>query len=228
MSNNSQNPYVRDFLVPERIGGGSGRAYQLTADSVSLTRVVGRDEAGHPIEETVPAAYWQNFVMLDGGINKVPLRTAAVFSMDPQHERYENMTTKELVIKGCIPLRCCPYTQQFFAVTGTRYLVDNPEKTEDCGGSPNATNEHDCCVHMKPLIEKRRKRARQLHDECQRRAANMTPARAANMMRDMAEAFGIVGEISKDADTSANADAPDAHIKTKAARARLRDGKGEE
>ncbi len=36
-----QNPYVRDFLVPERIGGGSSRAYQLTAEMVEARNTEG-------------------------------------------------------------------------------------------------------------------------------------------------------------------------------------------
>jgi hypothetical protein len=206
MSN--QSPYVRDFLVPERIGGGSGRAYQLTADSVSPTRVVGRDKAGRPIEETIPAAYHKRFVMLDGGINRVPMRTAAVFSMEPQHERYEHVTTRELLRAGCMPLEVCPYTQQFLAITGTRCLVDNPSKHEDCGGKAEG------CEHMHEVITARREQARAEWEHSQKSMQSMKAEDAERLMENTAKAFGV----------ALSQHMPD----PKVARKGMRDGKGEE
>jgi hypothetical protein len=205
---NHNSPYARDFLVPERTGGGSSRAYQLTADSVSPTRITGRDKAGRPIEETIPVAYHKRFVMLDGGINRVPLRTAAVFSMEPQHERYEHITTRELLRAGCMPLEVCPYTQQHFAVTGTRHLVDNPDKIEDCGGHAEG------CSHMQEVIKLRREQARAEWEESQKSMQSMKSDDVERLMQTTAKAFGVA--LSQN------------QTDQKAARRNLRDGKGEE
>ena len=148
-----QSPFVVNSLRPETMTGQVGGVYQLTNASVSPTRVIGRDEIGMPIEDTVPAAHWKYFVHPCGEPNKVVLRTAAVFDMSPEAERYEIQTTRDLVSQGWIPLGMCPYSYELAHVTGGAF-VKVPDGERDCGGKP------DGCEHMKRVMETRRARAR--------------------------------------------------------------------
>ena len=204
-----QNPFVVDSLRPERIGGGGG-IYQLSENSVNPTVITGVDEAGMPIEETVPAAYSKKFVMPDGGINTVPMRTAAVFSMEPEAERYEQIVTRDIISRGAMPLTACPYTHEYKHIKGGP-LAKVPPGESDCGGAPGATSAENCCPHMKLVIAERVKKSRAKHDKQQAQVASMKLADVERLQEATVKAFG---------------QALAAHLPDKA-KARLRDDKGE-
>ncbi len=160
------SPHVRNSLIPEGANGNSSNFYQLNADSVSPMRVIGYDDAGLPIEDTVPAAYWRDFVHPCGEVNKVVLHTSPVPDNATAVERYEQNTIKDLIRDGWIPLNVCPYTFEFKHVKGGP-LVKVPAGELDCGGHP------DGCVHLKKIQGERRIRARAKHDADQKRVESM-------------------------------------------------------
>jgi hypothetical protein len=211
MSNN--NGFVVDSLRPERIGGGGG-IYQLTENSVNPTVITGVDEAGMPIEETVPTAYHRKFVANDGGINSVPLRTAAVFSREPEAERYEHMVVRDIVSAGFIPLTACPYTFEYKHIKGGP-LAKIPPGESDCGGRPGATDETNCCPHLQTVIKARRAMSLAKHQKQEAQVSSMKTADVERMQEGMVKAFGQV--------MATHLSEP----KTGAAKARLRDDKGE-
>lgn len=196
--------FIVPALRPEASGGVVKGTYQLTANSVSPTRVTGRDEAGMPIEETYPAAFSRLMVNVDGGINDSPMRTTADFSNEPEHERYEQVTMRDCIRDGQMPLNVCPYTGQFQYVTGLPSLVKVPAGAEDCGGEPKG------CKHMKAVIAERVKRARAKHDKLQEQEKIMDIKTAERLMKLSAESFGAAMRDTSDS-----------------AKSRLRDGQGE-
>jgi hypothetical protein len=210
----SNNPFVVDSLRPERVGGGGG-IYQLTENSVSPTRIAGVDEAGMPIEETVPAAYHRKFVANDGGINSVPLRTAAVFSQEPEAERYEHMVVRDIVAAGFIPLTVCPYSYEYKHIKGGP-LVKVPPGESDCGGRPGATDETNCCPHLQAVIKLRRAASLAKYERQQAQVASMKVADVERIQEATVKAFGQALANHFPGDQKA------------AGKARLRDGRGEE
>lgn len=142
------NPFLVDRIVPERQDGG--QVFQVSAESVSPTRVIGYDEAGFPVEETVcMLAKAAKFVDNDGNICEVPLRTGRVPNNAPEHERYELMVIRDLLSQGQLPLAECPYTTKYFHIKSGP-LVKPREGETMCDGAP------DGCKHMKRVIEERR------------------------------------------------------------------------
>jgi hypothetical protein len=185
----SKNPFVVDSLRPERIGGGGG-IYQLTENSVNPTVVTGVDETGMPVEETVPTAYSKKFVANDGGINTVPLRTAAVFSMEPEAERYEHLITKDIISAGFMPLDACPYTFKYAHLKNGQPLAKIPDGEKDCGGRPGAHNFETCCPHMQTVIKARRASAFAKYQKQQEQVSSMKMADVEKMQEATAKAFG--------------------------------------
>ena len=183
-------------LKPERIGGGSNQSYNLTQSSVSPTRIVGSDEAGMPVEETIPTAYSRYFVGLDGCIKDVPMRTAAVFSMEPEAERYEMVVAKEIIAAGQMPLEVCPYTFQFQHIKRGALVAVPPGET-DCGGSPKLIRGGDGqivsggCEHMQKVIDLRKANTRAKHDKLQESSKNLKSEDVQVMMEATAKAFGV-------------------------------------
>lgn len=181
-----QSQFVVNQLRPEGLGGnGAGGVYQLTASSVNPTRIIGVDEIGMPIEDTVPAAYHKLFVMPDGGINKVPMRTAAVFSMDPAAERYEQQTTRDIIKAGAMPLNACPYTFEYSHITGGP-LAKVPAGEKDCGGSTGPRG----CVHMQKVIEARLARSQTRFEADQKRVETMKTEDIQRMTEAMTVGIG--------------------------------------
>ena len=183
-------------LKPERIGGGSNASYNLTQSSVNPTRIVGSDDAGMPVEESIPTAYSRYFVGLDGCIKDVPMRTAAVFSMEPEAERYEMIVTKEIIGAGQLPLDACPYTYQYqHAKRGP--LVAVPAGESDCGGSATLIRDgygqitSGGCTHMQKVIDLRKSNARVKHEKLQEQSKTMKTEDVERLMETTAKAFGV-------------------------------------
>jgi hypothetical protein len=197
------SPFVVSSLRPETMTGQVGGVYQLTNASVSPTRIIGRDEIGMPIEDTVPAAYWKYFVHPCGAINKVVLRTAAVFDMSPEAERYEIQVTREIVGQGWIPLAMCPYSFELSHVTGGAF-VKVPDGEKDCGGKP------DGCDHMKSVIASRVARAKKKHDDDERALHAIKHEEAERMIAAVSEGVGIA--MARHADPKAARKAMSSHL----------------
>lgn len=183
MSQPQKNPFVVDQLRPERLGGGQGGVYQLTAASVSPTRVIGRDEIGMPIEDTIPTTHFRQMVHPCGAINKVPMRTGSVFSMEPEAERYEQQQMRELIASGWIPLEMCPYSTEYTHITHGPF-VKIPAGEQACNGDPGG------CVHMKKVIEGRIALARQKHDAEYARVFAMKHEDTQRMIDGISEGVG--------------------------------------
>ncbi len=214
---NSQ--FVVDSLRPESLGGDKGKTYQLTVSSTNPTRTVGVDDAGMPVEESVPAAYSRMFVGLDGCIRDVPMRTGAGCSMEPEAERYEHVTMREIIKAGVLPVEVCPYTGSLKYITGANSLVKVPAGESDCGGSPAILRDTSGqvtsggCVHMQTVITERKARSLKKHDETNVKYTTMSPAELSRINGDMADAIGVA--IAKNIPSLTNG------------RARLRDGKAD-
>lgn len=175
------NPFLVTSLVPE---GQQERTYQLTADSVSPTRMrlvkIGDDEM--EVEETLMTlAKSERFVDNDGNICDVALRTGRVPSQEPEAIRYEQVVIHDIVRAGQMPLRCCPATSEFKHLLGRALIVN--AKYEDCGGNPEG------CKHMKAEIEARRAKARTKFEKAQSQLAMMKREDVESMMAVMAKTF---------------------------------------
>ena len=156
MSDQRESPFVVQQLRPQRVGGTAG-VYQLTQASTHPTAIGGRDSLGHPIEETIPTVYWRYFVMPDGCINRVPLRTGSVFSMDVDAQKYEQETVHDLITEGAIPLSLCPNSTEWTHITKGPFAKVGDG--QDCGGNEKAGG----CEHMKKLMEARKAHVLEKH-----------------------------------------------------------------
>lgn len=146
------NPHVVTELRPVNKEGQETATYQLTKASVSPQRIVGRDARGFPKFDTVPTVPWKPFLMPDGCINKVPVRTGSVPSMHADAVAYENETVYDLVMAGAIPAWLCPYSTKYTHLTDGPFAT--PENGErDCGGSYDEGG----CEHLKKIAAVRRK-----------------------------------------------------------------------
>lgn len=181
-----QSQFVVDQLRPEGLGGGAGGVYQLTASSVSPSRIIGRDEVGMPIEDTVPAAYWRYMLDPAGNICKVPLRTAAVFSMEPEAERYEQQQIKELIGSGWIPMDLCPHSTEYTHITRGPF-AKAPAGVEACDGKKSETG----CEHMQKVTADRRLRSKAKHDAAQTKLTTMSTEEANRQLEQTTKAFGM-------------------------------------
>jgi hypothetical protein len=215
------SPFVVSSLKPESLGGDKGMTYQLTVNSTNPTRTVGVDEAGMPVEESVPAAYSKYFVGLDGCIKDVPMRTGAGFSSEPEAERYEQVVTKEIVRAGQLPLDACPYGGAYMHVTGLPSLVKIPKGETPCMGNGQVIRDPESgqirtggCLHMQKVIEERLARAKKKHDDIQAKASHWKSEDVEQMMQKTAEAFGA-------------AMAKNANAQLAGAKSNLKAGKGE-
>lgn len=204
MSN--QSPFVVENLTPRNNTGQPTATYELTKASVSPSRVVGRDRRGFPLEETVPTVYWQPFLMLDGGINKVPLRTGSVFSMQAEAVAYENETVTELVTLGCIPAWLCPHSTKFQHITGGPFVPGG----QDCGGKPEG------CEHIHAIAAARKADVLERYNAEAKLLADKEAERYANMTNSIVE--GVGAAIAKHAVAQGSTTAA-------SRKANLRDGK---
>lgn len=161
------------------------RSYELTRYSAAPYQVVGRDKLGRPIEETINIAYSQKWVHPSGTVNNVVMRTGAIFSMHHDAVAYENETTINNLVNGWLPLWCCPYTPQYRGVTGTRFLVDNPDNIEDCGGKP------DGCEHVLAIAAERRRITLKNYEDEVASFNAMTKEKARDLLADLSEAFAL-------------------------------------
>lgn len=209
------SPYEVDQLRLEQ--RAEGRVYQLTYDSVSPTRVIGRDKNGLPIEETVCAlAKSARFVDLHGNVCDVPLRTGRVYSEEPEAVRYEYIITKELIGQGQLPLAECPYTMDYKNFVGGP-LVKPPPGESDCGGKP------DGCEHMQRIIEARRKVGREKWKADQDAVNTMSTGEAAALLQKLTRAIGMVQDEAEEETPPATQRTPAG----RAARGNLVRGEGE-
>ena len=189
------SPFTVDRLKPQRVGGGPTETYALTSDSTSPIAIVGRDSYGRPVEQTVPTCYSKLFVGLDGGIKDVPLRTASVFSMEPEAERYEILTMREIIGAGQFPLDACPYTGEYRHIVGGT-LIPVPKGEEACDGSKSVVRNESGqivsggCEHMQALIYRRIAASRAETDQIQKQHGAMSEAQAERLLKLAGEAFG--------------------------------------
>jgi sRNA-binding protein len=180
---NHQSPFVVDMLQPRTMTGQQHKAYQLTPQSVTPTRIIGSDELGMPIEERIPIAYSRKFVGLDGCTKDVPLRSAAVFSNDEDALRYERATVSDIIRSGQLPLDECPYTNAYRYIKGGP-LVKSKDGTDDCGGKPGG------CEHMQAVIKARQAVAKAKWDKEQEQLRQMKPEDAERLAATIAEGVG--------------------------------------
>lgn len=200
------SPFVVDSLRPQGTEG-RGRTYQLDVNSVTPTIVVGVDELGMPIEESVPHGHWRYMVHPDGNTNRVVLRTSVPATMEPEAVRYEQSEMRDKIQTGWLPLSDCPYTFQWAHVAPSGgALVKVPDGEKDCGGAP------DGCKHLKDIIIKRLAASKKKHDAVQQQLKSMKTDEVERLMRSVSD--GVGQAIAR-------------HIDPKAAAARLREGKGE-
>lgn len=150
--------------------------------------------------------------MLDGGINKVPLRTGSVFSMQAEAVAYENEITTELVSLGCIPAWLCPHSTKFQHITGGPFLPGG----QDCGGKPEG------CEHILALSEERKAGVKERYDA----EAKLLADKAAEEYKKMVA--GIVEGVSEGVGAALARQVAPATPAGAARRQNLRDGKIEE
>ena len=179
----ANSPFVSTSLSPQRIGGNS-KFYELTSASVTPTKVY-VDAEGNVIEERIPVHYSQEWVGVDGCVKSVPMRTSAVFSMEPAHSGYEQIMTKDMIEGGQLPLAACPWTNKYSFITGGT-LAKSKTPGEDCGGSPKG------CSHMQDVIKARKATALKKHEEQER----IDNAKSEKQILQMAKTIGVVmGEM---------------------------------
>ena len=176
-----KSPFVTNELRPRSAQSAAAEFYELTPASVHPTVVVGVDDMGMPIEETRPPQLSRPFVMLDGCVNHVPIRTGVTGWMEPEAQRYEQQVTAELISRGCMPLEKCPYTFEFSHFKGGQPLARPPAGEKDCGGSPKG------CVHMHKIMDARLAVAKEKHDKTQlaNSQGQITTEQAAHLIRSL-------------------------------------------
>jgi hypothetical protein len=206
------NPYIVDQLTPVNTTGQSTKTYQLTKDSVSPSRVIGRDEIGMPIFDTVPTVPWKWFLSADGCFNKVPLRTGSAPNMNSQDSiAYELETIHDIVTAGFIPAWLCPYSTKMTHITNGPFAAIPPGES-DCGGSDREGG----CVHLQRIGELRRAKVRETNEKAEKAFNTKRDEEYARMRNELVEGVGMA--IAKHA-------TPQAAVAV--AKQRLRDGKGE-
>lgn len=176
----SQSDFVNSgALSPQRIGGNS-KFYELTSASVTPTRVL-VDADGNVTEERIPVHYSTLWVGIDGCVKDVPMRTSAVFSMEPAHATYEQIMTADMIRGGQLPLAACPWTHKYSFLTGGT-LARSKTPGEDCGGKP------DGCEHMKAVIAARLATAVKKREDLER----IDNAKSEKQIMQMAKTIGVV------------------------------------
>ncbi len=210
----NSNPFVVQQLRPINPTGQSTATYELTRASTNPTRIIGRDARGFPIEDSIPtAAKWGYFLMPDGCVNKVPLRTGSVPSQHADAIAYENETMQDLLLAGAIPAWVCPYTAKFAYITGGPFVTPPPGE-HDCGG---VNSEHGC-AHLQKVAALRKAEVRRVYNLDLERFNAQRDAEYDRMRRELVE--GVGEAIARHATPSPQA--------IRAARAdRARDGKSD-
>lgn len=187
---NPQSPHVVENLTPKNSTGAPTATYELTRASVSPRMVTGRDKRGFAVEDTVPTVYWQPFMMRDGSINKVPLRTGSVFSMQAEAKAYEDEIVTELITEGCIPAWLCPHSMKYQHLTGGTAFVPGGV---DCGGSTKdkfAIAVSGGCEHLQKVGEERRAHALATHNAEADKMADAEAAKYQNMTNSIVQGVG--------------------------------------
>ena len=159
----------------------AGHTFQLTADSVSPQRRVGVGRFGEPIYETLCHNKGRHWVHPTGTINLVPMRTGVTDWETSASSNYEAFLTRDLLLDGWIPLDVCPMTMAFQSTTGTRCLVDNPERVEDCGGGQAGKP----CAHLAAVMAGRAAMAKAKFSAEQNGYSTMKSADVAGMMASL-------------------------------------------
>jgi hypothetical protein len=154
MSTPPISPFIVENLTAKNPTGAQTTTYELSRLSVSPSRIAGRGPLG-PIEETVPTVHWANFLMLDGCVNKVPLRTGSVYSEQADAKSYENEITTELVSLGCIPAHLCPYSSAMGYITRGPFVTP-PDGERECGGSGHPQGDGKGCKHLQDVAALRK------------------------------------------------------------------------
>ncbi len=178
-----QSPFVVKDLTPKNRTGEPDLSYELTKASVSPSRIIGRDGRGFPIEDTLPTVYWRPFLMPDGCINKVPLRTGAVFSMTAEAVAYETETVYDLIVAGAIPADCCPHSTKYQHLTGGLPFVPGGV---DCGGSSKESG----CEHLQRVGADRRATVLANYNAEAEKLANAEAVKYANMSQSIVDGVG--------------------------------------
>ena len=177
------NPFVVSQLRPETANGNSGQVYQLNMNSVTPTRITGADDLGMPIEERIPICYSREFVGLDGCVKSVPLRTAAVYSQEPEAQRYEQVVVADIIRAGQLPLDACPYTNAFSHIRRGP-LVKVPPGVEACEGKAGG------CEHMHVVIKARKAAALVKHNAEQAKIESLRSEDVSRMMEGITQGVG--------------------------------------
>jgi hypothetical protein len=182
-----------------------GRIARISAGTVGVHRIIGRNSDGVNIEEKVCPIVGELFVTRAGNVAHHPLECGRVAS--PDGARYgQGLREEGIRDHGWLPLGECPYTERYHhLVKGP--LVAPPDGERDCGGKP------DGCEHLHRVMT-------------ERRARSQVDARARKATRDGAGAAQLVklGESIARWTEVQMAGAPS----VAAARTRLREGRGEE
>ena len=208
-----QSPFVVQQLRRVNPTGQSTGIYELNKASVSPTRILGRDARGMPIEDTMPTVFWKPFLMLDGCINKVPLRTGSVPSMHADAVAYENETMQDLIMAGWIPAWLCPYSTAFYSLTQGPFATPQNGET-DCGGSTADGG----CSHLKAVGKIRRDAVRDAYNIDQKMFDSRRDEEYTRMRNEIVS--GVGEAIAK------HTVAP--QQRAESAKQRLRDGKADE
>lgn len=177
-----QSQFLVPMLTPERIGGGQAKTYQLTADSVHPTRVIGRDEYGQVIEETIPIVKHREFVTMSGCINRVPIRTAPGNAPDPESLQIEQYTITRLISQGFLPVDECPFTTDYRTITGGP-LVKPKAGESACSGKVGG------CEHLHKVMTMRRERSAAQWRDQENKAAAMKSEEIANLATAVGQAI---------------------------------------
>jgi hypothetical protein len=178
----SLGPYLPPGKLP---------CYQLDPNTVSPTREARVDEAGIPVEETI-CAFSAHALFVDraGNVCDVPLSNGRTASKTQAEENYKQLKISEQIASGALPLNYCPHTDAFTWVKPGR-LVPPAAGVKPCPPkNGQADGEPDGCVHMKAIIEERRKRTRAAWEAQQKHNASMSLDDARTIAEETAKAFG--------------------------------------
>ena len=182
MSDDDKSQFLRTTLVPERIGGGKTETYQLTADSVHPTKVVGRDEYGQVIDETIPICKHREFVTRSGCINNVPIRTAPGNAPDHEALQIEQYTIARVIRNGFLPVDECPFTLDYRTIVGGP-LVKPKAGEVACEGKVGG------CEHLHRVMAMRRERSLAQWRAEEDKAARMKSEEIANLATAVGQAI---------------------------------------
>jgi hypothetical protein len=181
---------MSDYTTPTEMPARAGRVVQIHEGNVTPVRVVGRDEYGAEIEETIcPLARSEKFVDMAGNICVVPLACSRADERTYHHDKYAEQTRQDQIKAGSLPLAECPYTQGYQRLTRTPTLVKVPAGETACEGDPNSPFG---CKHMHALIDKRRARTLEVTKAQERTNKTLTEEQVHELFESLGKGLGLV------------------------------------